>query len=314
MNKEVTETRRNSEFKAFADYIRGVQGDITVKAYMPAGENGALIPTTVAQKIIDKVRQISPIYDFADKYPVKGYLNIPCIDEEGTTIHTEYFSGSVNFGKLKTRPIILNGFLASTSAILPKSLINNSDDHIVEKVTDIMAAENAAWIERECIKGTDGKIQGLRGVTKTVTTAAANAITADELIDLKNSVPQIYHTNAIWIMNSETRTALEKLKDENGRYLLKDNSASPSGYSLWNKPVYDSESMDIIGAGNTAIYFGDMSGLAIKIAEEMEINILTEEFATKHALGLLGFAEVDAAVQDLNKIAKLVCKGEEVSA
>lgn len=313
MNKEINAMKIQMEFKAFADYIRG---DRATNAYMTTGEKGELIPTSVADKIIDKVRQISPIYELAEKYYIKGNVSIPCIDEEGTTIHTDYFEegSTAEFGKLKTIPLILKGFLADTAAILPKSLLNNSDDAVVEKVTDIMAAEYAAWIERECIKGTDDKIQGLRGVTKTVTTATANAITADDLIDLKNSVPQIYHTNAIWIMNSETRTALEKLKDENGRYLLKDNSASPSGYSLWNKPVYDSESMDIIGAGNTAIYFGDMSGLAIKIAEEMEINILTEEFATKHALGLLGFAEVDAAVQDLNKIAKLVCKGEEVSA
>ena len=63
-------------------------------------------------------------------------------------------------------------------------------------------------------------------------------------------------------MNPETLTAISLLKDNNGRYLLQDDLTSDFGYTLLGKPVYEWDNMPQIGAGNIAIYYGDMSGFA----------------------------------------------------
>ena len=48
-----------------------------------------------------------------------------------------------------------------------------------------------------------------------------------------------------------------------------------------------------------------MSGLAVKEIETMEIEVLREHFATQHAVGVVGWAELDAKVENAQKLAKL---------
>jgi HK97 family phage major capsid protein len=106
-------------------------------------------------------------------------------------------------------------------------------------------------------------------------------------------------------MNSKTRTALRKLTDDVGRYLLVDDLASPFGKSLLGKPVFVSDNMPDIGAGAKPIYYGDMSGLATKFSEELAVEVLREVYAAQHAIGVVGWIEFDAKVQDQQKIAVL---------
>ena len=54
-----------------------------------------------------------------------------------------------------------------------------------------------------------------------------------------------------------------------------------------------------------AIYYGDMSGLATKFSEELSIQVLREVYAAQHAIGVVGWIEFDAKVQDQQKIAVL---------
>ena len=106
-------------------------------------------------------------------------------------------------------------------------------------------------------------------------------------------------------MSPATRTALRLLKDDVGRYLLQDDITAPFGKVLLGKPVYVSDNMPDMAAGATAIYYGDMSGLAVKITEEMEIQVLREKYATQHADGVVAWLEMDAKVENAQKIAKL---------
>jgi HK97 family phage major capsid protein len=109
-------------------------------------------------------------------------------------------------------------------------------------------------------------------------------------------------------MSPATRTALRTLKSNTGYYLLNDDISTPFGSSLLGKPVYVSDNMPDMAAGKTAIYYGDMRGLATKFSEEMTIEVLREKYATQHAVGVVGWLEFDSKVEDAQKIAKLVMK------
>jgi HK97 family phage major capsid protein len=141
-----------------------------------------------------------------------------------------------------------------------------------------------------------------------VTTAAAAAITADEVIKLHDAIADAYQANAMWIMSPATRTALRQLKAQYGGYLLNDDISTPFGVTLLGKPVYVSDNMDDIAAGKTTIYYGDMRGLAVKFAEDINIEVLRERYADEHAVGVIGWLEFDAKVADAGAIAKLVQK------
>ena len=73
------------------------------------------------------------------------------------------------------------------------------------------------------------------------------------------------------------------------------------GYSLLGKTVYISENAD-------AVYYGDMSGLYIKFAQTIEVQVLLEKYATQHAIGVVGYLEADSAIIEPQKIVKYVKK------
>lgn len=301
--------KEEAEERAFDCYIRGVVEE-RADVNLDTGTNGAVIPSSIAKKIIKKLYEISPIYQLATKYNVKGTLSIPYYDEEEQRITmayaTEFTELSSTSGKFKS--IELKGFLAGALSKVSKSLVNNSDFDLVSFVVNAMAESAARWIENELLNGTEGKITGLSTCKQGVEAAAATSITADELIQLQECIPDAYQNKAIWIMNKETRTAIRLLKDNEGRYILNPDATARWGYTLFGKDVYTSDNMPKMEAGKTAVYYGDMSGLAVKVVEEMEIEVLREKYATQHAIGVVGWLEMDAKIEDEQKVAKLEMK------
>lgn len=295
-----------AEEKAFADFIRGNASEIR------AGElatNANVLPKTIADRVVARVREICPIYELADVYNVKGTLTIPYYPANAATDITAAYASE--FTELTStsgafQNIDLQAFLGGALTKVSKSLINNASFDVVGFVVERMAEAIAAWLEGECLNGTTNKIAGLSGATQTVEATAAAAVTGDELITLQDRVPDAYQANAVWIMSPATRDAIRKLKDGQQNYLLERDFTAKWGYKLLGKDVYVSDNMPAMATGNRAIIYGDMSGLALKFSEEITIEVLRERFATEHAVGVVGWVECDAKVQDQQKVAVLV--------
>jgi len=300
--------KEEADRRAFEAYVRGVVLNERDAVNMTKAANGAVIPTTIANKIIAMVYNICPILEKSTKYNVKGKLVVPYYDESTNSITVDYADEFVeltsNVGSFTK--IELDGFLAGTLTLISRSLINNAQFNIVDFIVERMAYAIKRFIEGELLNGTQNKVAGLSGVTKSITAAATSAITADEVVRLHDAIIDDFQANAIWIMSPATRTALRTLKSSTGYYLLNDDISTPFGTSLLGKPVYVSDNMPDMGAGKTAIYYGDMRGLATKFSEEMSIEVLREKYATQHAVGVVGWLEFDAKVEDAQKIAKLV--------
>ena len=58
-------------------------------------------------------------------------------------------------------------------------------------------------------------------------------------------------------------------------------------------------------AGSRALYYGDMSGLAVKFAEDPTIEVVREKFIEQHAIGAFMWLEADAKIQVEQAIAAL---------
>lgn len=311
--KEMTiEERAIAEERAFADYLRGVVSE--ERADMAKADGAATIPTTIANKIITKVWDICPIVARATRYNAKGTLSIPyypatvsgATPDLAMAYAAEFSELQSTSGKFTS--IDLQAFLAGVLTKVSKSLVNNSQFDIVGFVVNHMAENIARWLERECLVGTTNKITGLAAATQTKEAAAAAAVTADELIDLQGMVKDAFQPNACWIMAPSTRDAIRKLKDKEDRYLLAPDYREGFGYMLLGKPVFVSDNMPALGAGNKEIFYGDMSGLALKFSEDINIEVLRERFATEHAIGVVGYLECDAKIENEQKIAVLVGK------
>lgn len=313
----VNELKKDSveqlEYRTFDNYLRGkleTRDDSAEDSKMTKGDNGAVIPTTIIHKIIDKVYEIAPIFSMATRYNMGGTITIPYYDDSESDITMAYAEEFVELessaGKIKN--ISLSGFLAGVLTLVSKSLLNNSNFDLVGFVINKMAENIAKWVEKELLDGTQDKIEGLSTLTAGVTADSATAIKADELIDLQEEIPDVYQGNAVWIMSKKTRTAIRKLKDGNGEYLLNRDLNARWGYTLLGKEVYVSKNMPDMASGTRAIIYGDLSGLAVKVTENWEINILREKFATQHALGIYAYLEMDSKIENAQKLTALVMK------
>ncbi len=308
--KDAKVSVEDKEYKQFENMIRGIKNADEPTTY---DDGKVTIPTTIASKIIDRVVEICPIYQLADRYNIEGNIVLPKYDAEHSSIEMTYADEgtSAESGKVALTSIELKGYLGRCLAKVSKSLINNSKFDIVGFVIDKMAQAIARFIEKELLFGTDNKIEGLRGIEEdmTVTSASATALDVDELMDTQDAVIDNYQEASIWIMNRKTRNALRKLKDKDGQYLLNKDLTAKWGYTLLGKDVYTSDAMPTIGAGKTVAYYGDFSGLAVKVSEEINMQVLNERYAEEHMTGILAFVEMDSKVADTQKISKLVMSG-----
>ena len=309
--KELTEEEK--DIKNFATFIRNFVNGIQNDTNLTKGDNGVVIPKTIARKTIDKVIEISPLYASATKYNAKGTLAVPKYDDTTDDVTVAYateFDELVSHsGKFAT--VELTGFLIGALTNISKSLLNNSDFNLTEYVINKMAEKFKLFYEGEMINGTSTKISGIVGsydsTNMKVVLLNKSSVTADELIDIQETVPDAFQANAYWIMNRDTRKKIRKLKDSDGNYILNRAFNEKWDYELLGKPVYCSEKVEKLGtATKPVIFYGDFSGLAVKETEEMEIQVLVEKFATQHAIGVCGYSELDAKVENTQKIAVAV--------
>ena len=300
-DKKDVEERAAAEEKAFCDYILGVAVENRA-TQLTQGANGAIVPTTIANRIIEEVKSRVPFLRYADVYETSGKLSIPVYSENSENfINADYVDEGTdltdNVGKFTT--IDLTGYVIGALALISNKLKNNTDinvaDFIVKKVADAVSAK----LMKEFTTGSADKITGVINAKNIVNAAAASAITYDELIKLKCKLPQPYREKGKWIMHPDTHTALCTLKDGNGQPYFKIDD------KILNCEVIESEDMPKISTGTKAIVFADLSGYAIKATKSVEVQVLKEKFATKNMLGILGFSEYDGKIQNEQKLAVL---------
>jgi HK97 family phage major capsid protein len=310
------EKRAESEERAFANYIKRQCG---IHVEERAGEqnldmtnNGAVIPTTIANRVITKVQELAPILAKSTRFNVKGTLKVPVWGKAGTgadqdiTVgyQTEFMDITANSGKFTS--VDLTGFLAGALTLVGKSVINNAQVDVANFIINEMAKKIAIFLEKELINGADNKATGALATATTMNAGSNNAISADNLIDLQAKIPTAYQNDAVWVMNPKTFTALKKLKDSNGQYLLQSDFAGAMPYRILGRPVYLSENMPEIASEAKAVLYGDLSGLAVNFREDISIQVLQEKYATQHAVGIVSWFEFDSDVIDHQKLATLV--------
>lgn len=299
---EKKEPVEDIEIRTFANIIRNrVDANITKTA------NGAVIPTTIAKKIIDVAKDRSPLFKDAEKYNIRGTVSIPYVDTDNDNITVAY---ATEFTELEAKDtklltVDLKGFLAGALCKVSRSLLNSTDLDLTTFVVNKMGAALADFLDKQIIQGDSTHITGLSTATQIVTAKAATAITVDELITLKNKLKSVFQAGAYWVMAPDTLTAVQQLKDENGRYLFNDEIKNGFSGTILGKPVYTSDQCPGMAATKTAIfYISPKQALAAKIVED-SVQILNEKYATQHAIGVVEWAEVDCKIQNQQAVAVL---------
>jgi HK97 family phage major capsid protein len=312
--KQVEERAEVIEERAFENYIKRQCGVVVEQR---AGEqnftianNGAVLPTTIVNRIITTVKEMCPIFSKVTMFAVKGTLKVPVYGLANTThditvgYQTEFTDITADAGAFTS--VDLTGYLAGALTLIGKSVINNSEIDVVSFIIKEISNKIALFLEKELLNGTTDKATGALATTNTLNAGSTSAVSADNLIDLQAKVKTPYQANACWTMHPSTFTAIRKLKYADGKYMIQDSFTGATPFTLLGKPVYLSENMPEIASAAKAILYGDYSGLGVNMRQNIEMQILNEKYATQHAVGIVSWFEFDSKVIDNQKLATLV--------
>ena len=173
-----------AEERAFANFLRSGEttfSDVETRSEvnLSKGDNGVVIPTTIADRIIATVKRVAPIIQFSDFYDVKGDL-VFIVEDESTSKTTCAYVGE--FQELesttnKFKSVVLKGNVVGVLTKVSKSLINNVGFDVVNYVITKIAESIITFLDNEMLTGST-KIQGLLQAKQQVTAGAASAITS----------------------------------------------------------------------------------------------------------------------------------------
>lgn len=181
---------------------------LNVDANTTTGEVGSVIPTTVLEKIIEKLEATGMILPLVTRTSYKGGVSIPTstvkpvatwVSEGSTSDKQEKTTGVITFNYFKLRCAVSVSLEVATVTlgIFEQSIINN--------ITEAMAKA----LEQSIISG-DGTTQP-KGILKetvadgqNVDIAAADNVTYNTLVDAEAALPLAYESDAVWCMTKKT--------------------------------------------------------------------------------------------------------------
>ena len=316
-SEKTTEERQQEEVeKEERQFIDAVAtGEIR---NLTAGNNGGIIPVTIASDIIDTVKELCPLLDHADIYHVAGELRLPKFKATSSNaggVATPITASYVNeFTELtestaQFETINLTNQIIGVLVKMSKSLLNRANFDVRSFIVNKVAKTIVEFLEKEMLIAKADKIQGAINTTNEVVAANQDKFDTTDLVDLQMAIPSAYQKNCMWIMHKDILKALRKLKTADGQFILNADVTAPFGYTILGKPVYLSDSMPKnIAAGQNVMLYMDASGYAVKMTKSMEIQMLMEKYATQYAVGICAYVEIDAKIADENKIARLKMK------
>jgi HK97 family phage major capsid protein len=296
--------QQEEEVRNFVHYIAtGEMRDLS-----STGSN-VIVPKTISDQVISKVKEISPLYNQLSHFNVQGDLSLPVYDY---SVHltqkiVEFEEINLQMGSFLT--VNLKGTTIGTLTKIGRSLLAKTNLDVVSVIVQQLALSISDFISDELINNTNTAFSGtLQAVTQSVT-GEAGAISADNLIDLQMSVPSRFQNESAFLMHPTTFSAVRKLKDNNDSYLMVSNSESLRSnipYTLLGSPVMIDENMPLYGVGARAVYYGSFASIACNTNQDLQVQILLEALATQHATGIILTQTLDCNLADTRGLSVLV--------
>ena len=143
-----------------------------------------------------------------------------------------------------------------------------------------------------------------RNKLEQINSGSASALTADGLINLQNSLLEVYQANAAFLMKRATYGDIMKLKDGQQRYLfnisLDMNTGLPTA-NLLTRPVIFANDMAAVGGNALAVAYGDF-GVGYTIVDRRGITVLRDPYTSKGFVKYFTTKRVGGAVTNFEAI------------
>ncbi|WP_425363361.1 phage major capsid protein [Candidatus Tisiphia endosymbiont of Hybos culiciformis] len=275
------------EYKtAFNSYIRkGSQSELIEKSLNSgAEEGGVLLVPALYNSIITEINARSPMRQLASIETISSNA-LDIVIEEGN-----FASGWVGdlqtreetaASKLKQQRIFVHELYAQPKA--SQTLIDDSairiENWLLERLRDsFVKAENDAFINGDGKKRPKGILS--KDHDKIEQFEMGGRVTAEKLLDFINLLDEEYLANATFLMNRTTLSEIQKLQDNNGRFIWQQSLSDSLKQTIFGISVLCCSEMPAIKEGNMAIAIGDFKS-AYKIIDRGGINIMRDPYTDK---------------------------------
>lgn len=256
------------ERKGLVNYLR--KGD-----YQISGDSGGgyTVPSLMANEIIGLMRTYNPIRQYARVINVSGgsplYIPRVTTNQTGgftTETATRSASSAAVFEQRVITPHAMYTNITATNAILQDSAFDIERWIIDEAAKSFAYYEGVAFISGDGNNQPYGIMNDTTVLANYVTTAADDAIGADDFVKLPFQIATLYHANPAshaFIMNRTTMAAAMVLKTGAlgavGGYYFHPSPSDSFPWRINGYPIILMDSMADVANGAYPVAFGDLS-------------------------------------------------------
>ncbi|MBN2024075.1 MAG: phage major capsid protein [Pirellulales bacterium] len=190
---------------------------------------------------------------------------------------------------------------SSKAVLVPQELLEDSAFDLPSILGAMLGERLGRITAKHCTTGDgNGRPFGIvPAATVGKTTAAATAITYDELLGLEHSVDPAYRIDSSYMMHDNVILALRLLKDENGLPLWQSNIAEGRPDRLGGRPIFINQAMDASLVANAkTVLFGQLSKFKIREVRGVRLYRLQERYREKDQDGFVAFLRLDGHLLD----------------
>ncbi|MHC1787313.1 MAG: phage major capsid protein [Christensenellales bacterium] len=261
-------------------------------------EGGYLVPDEYERTLVEALQEENIFRRFAHViHTSSGDRKIPVVVSKGTAAwideEAQYPESDDAFGQTSISAYKLATMIKVSDELLHDSVFDVAGYIAREFARRIGTAEEEAFFTGNGTGKPTGLLHATLGAQVGVTTAAATAITFDEVMDLFYSLRAPYRRQSVFLMNDSTVKVLRKLKNGAGDYIWQPSITAGTPDKVLNCPVYTSSFVPAVAAEAKTIIFGDMNYYWVADREGRKFKRLNELYAPTGQVGFLASQRVD---------------------
>lgn len=264
------ESAKNVFIKDFKNLVRGnyaqIKNMVSSDETNGAGHAGLTIPKDIQTTIRALVRQYDSLQEYVTVESVsmtsgsrvyEKWSDVTAlveIDEEGKKI------GDNDDPELATIKYLIKRYAGITT--VTNSLLKDTAENIIAWLSN--------WIAKKVVVTRNAKILAAIDTLLTKPTLAK----WDDIIDLEAKVDPAIKQTSMFLTNTSGFTALKKVKNAMGDYLMERDVKSPTGYAIDGFPVKEVGDRWLADkAGSHPLYFGDLKQ-AVTLFDRENMSLL----------------------------------------
>ncbi len=289
----------NAYREDFGAHLRGKRPVHNVLSEGVQADGGYLVPEEFERQIVTGLDEANVVRGLAKVITTNAERKIPVAATHSaaqwTAENGAYTESDPTFEQKMIDAYKLTDLVKVSIELLQDSMFDLESYIAAEFARAFGIAEEQAF----CVGTGSGQPTGIftaNGGTVGVTAAAANAITADEIISLVYALKSPYRRNAKFLMNDATVSMIRKLKDNNGAYLWQPSIQAGEPDRLLGYELFTSPYVPAVAAGTFTAAFGDFKNYWIADRSDRTVQRLNELYSANGQVGFVATERVDGKV------------------